>query len=119
MARPKNKYEGIVWDILSNAELSPLRNGYPDIIVEIEEHHIVACIEVKALDEQDLRVEQNEMMLLLHKYGFECYRWTPQSGLVSLFPGDKGVLLQLLDGVSSIPRLALSPLLDWAEPDSV
>jgi len=115
MVRPKNKYEGIVWDMLLNKELLPLCNGYPDIIVEIEEHHIVACIEVKALDIQVLRDEQTEMMELLHKYGFECYRWTPASGLIPLFIDDRNLLLQLLKDAPLVPNLTLSPLLDWID----
>lgn len=115
MIRPKNKYEGMVWDMLLNEKLLPLCSGHPDIIVEIEEHHIIACIEVKTMDKYDLSTEQEEMMSLLHKYGWECYRWAPQSGLVSLFPDDKNVLLQLLKGGQTTPLLSLSRLLDWAE----
>ena len=99
--------------MLSNVELSPLRNGYPDIIVEIEEHHIVACIEVKASDQYNLSTEQEEMMLLLHRYNWECYRWTPESGLIPLFPDDKNVLLQLVKVRQTVPLLSLSSLLDW------
>ena len=115
--RPKNKYEGKVWDMVNRKGLMPFHNGYPDIIVEIEEYHIVACIEVKASEKDELSRGQREMMKLFHKYGFECYRWMPSSGLIPLFPEDNNVLPQLLKDEQSfsISRLAESPLLDWID----
>ena len=115
MIRPKNKHESMLWDMLRNAKLSPHSSGHPDIVVEIEEHHLIACIEVKASDEYTLSTEQEEMMSLLHRYGWECYRWTPSSGLIPLFPDGKNVLLKLMKGSQTAPLLSLSPLLDWVD----
>lgn len=77
---PKNEAEGKCFKELTKEGWDVSKRGWPDFICEKDGKFIV--IEVKKKKTHSLKYDQERVMKFLSEQGIECYRYSPDVGLV-------------------------------------
>ena len=80
--RPKNKAEGMCWDILTEKGWEVTKRGWPDFIAWHDDQPIF--VEVKPNQNTALKDRQLHIMDVLAGAGLRCYRYSPDVGFTAL-----------------------------------
>src|SRR5579885_2434779 len=81
--KPKNRYERTFYELAEAKGWTVTKRGWPDFFCEHPETGRVMCVEVKPAG-VPLKREQQILMERLAALGVDCYRWSPDEGLVKV-----------------------------------
>ena len=90
--RPKNKSEGLYFDLLEKGGWKTTKRGYPDFFCYRENEDGEAefmLVEVKPKRSYRLKFMQLKVMKMLASKGVPCYRWSPDSGFTKITHSSK------------------------------
>jgi len=79
---PSNKAERAFWEFARENGWQAVKRGWPDFACF--KNGSLVLVEVKPKRATPLKEEQEQIISALAKHGIECYRWSPDSGMVKL-----------------------------------